>query len=228
MAAASLAVAQLRQADSDLRQAHRDTERERRAAAGGPEPPDAILSRLDALVGEHAARWRAQHAYHVVDSLSAGLETNSDGQTRTVRPKLPHFGHAPLTVLDLIGFAPELAKATLRQLVSTSDYRAGAPIAERQRLLDEIDARLEAIESQHEQLVDEAATAGIEMPYFARVQQRKDAEQARAAREAVERQQRADLEAAVEQAAKAAAAPRATRSAYVESSGATMRSKPEV
>lgn len=196
--------------------------------AGGPEPRADLVARLDEIVDAHARRWQAEHEYGIVSALSAGLQTSSDGRVRPVRPRLPDLAHERLTFGDLAGLLPDAVKAALRAIVERATYEPGAPIGERAHLLDELDARLEAIETEHARLVAEARGAGIEMAYFPRVQARLDSEQARAAREAVERQQRADLEAAVEQAAKAAAAPRATRSAYVESSGATMRSKPEV
>lgn len=196
--------------------------------AGGAEPREDIVARIDGLVDEHARRWQAEHEYGIVSALSGGLHTSADGRVRTVRARLPDLAHERLTFADLAGLLPDAVKARLRAIVSTADYRAGAPLTERQRLLDEIDDRLDRLEMQHARLVDEARGAGIEMPYFPRVQARLDSELARAAREAVERQQRADLEALAEQAAKAAAAPRAVRSGYIASDGATMATRREV
>ncbi len=218
-AAARDALAQLQHAEAALRERHRAALKARKAIGAGLEPAEDIVAALDDIIDAHAARWRAEFADHIIAKLSGSVEAGR------VRPgRVPDFGERAFTVEAFIALAPETAKRAFREIVEATAYRAGAPLAERARLVAETDAEIGAIEREHEALVDTAAAAGVTLAHLPSVQARRDRAAAEAAREAYARQRRAELEAAIEAAPRSRlvnldARPTATRSSYIESGG---------
>ncbi len=218
-AAARDALAQLQRAEATLRERHRAALKSRKAIGAGLEPADDIVAQIDAIVAAHVARWRAEFADHIVAKLSGSVEAGR------VRPgQIPDFGQRAFTVAEFIALAPETAKAAFREIVEQTEYRAGAPLAERARLVAETDAEIGAIEREHEALVEHAAAGGLTLAHLASVQARRDREAAAAAREAYARDRRRELEAAIEAAPRARlvnldARATVTRSSYIESGG---------
>ena len=57
-------------------------------------------------------------------------------------------------------------KASLGAIIDAAKFEAGPPMADRERLLADLDERLADVERQHAQLVDEAAEAGIVLSHM--------------------------------------------------------------
>jgi hypothetical protein len=131
-------------------------------AEAGPRPPAEVIGRFEAWVDELAAYQAREYG--------RGLVVHRFGSVS----KEPGTGApwGPGTELTW-GFAalflgPEL-KQRFADLVRATAYEAGPPAAERPALVERLRGELAQLEAEEEQLVDEAAAAGVTIAHRAPV-----------------------------------------------------------
>lgn len=202
-----------------LREAHRSALVERKRACDGRPPIDEVVANMRRLVDEAAARWGNDRHYSMLIDFGGGMELRTDGSIRERRPQMHSLGNH---VDSLIGLAPGLIKDRLEEILRSQSYEAGAPLADRPRLIAEADVRIREIEDQHSALVDAAAHLNppISLELLPAVRDRREHERIQARREgdrlADERRRQEELDARMAAKEKE---PRGGRSAYIESRG---------
>lgn len=209
-----------RAVELQLREAHTAALAEQKRACDGRPPIDEVVANMRRLVDEAAARWGNDRHYSMLIDFGGGMELRTDGSIQERRPQMHSLQRVSLD--SLIGLAPELVKARLEEILRSQPYEAGAPLADRPRLIAEADVRIREIEDQHETLVNACGQLDppITLRHLTPVQERRDRESLEARREAdrseEERRRAAELDARI--VAKAQE-PRGGRSAYIESRG---------
>jgi hypothetical protein len=220
LAGAKTALVNLHGLDTQLRDAHAAALLQGDRMRNLPPPIDEVLANAERLIDARAAEWAAKNHHEIVWTLGGQIEAQRDGRDELRSASLPQF----LTFREikgeaLVGLFPELLKARLRAIVRTIPYEAGAPLADRPRLLAEQDARIREIEDEHAALVDLAATLDppVRLQFFPAVQARRDADADRLRREQIAQEQRERLEAEINARAEAERGrPRTVRSQYLE------------
>jgi hypothetical protein len=188
--AAREAAAKLTAAERTLRDKHAALVAERQHTWSALVSREETLANAARLVDEASARWQREHAPAWVRTISGTREIRVHGlgtaaeREREVRvpprlPDLPGLLSAPgvLTLDALCGLAPSVVRESLAAMIAaTPDDRFGLPDEARQRRLAELDAAIAEVESQHAELCDGAAEAGLVLELLAPVRQRREAE----------------------------------------------------
>ncbi|MDI6773339.1 MAG: hypothetical protein QME77_12245, partial [bacterium] len=176
-----------------LRAEHAAAEKERQHILGTSPPLEELLAAMEERVDAAAASWMREHGVQLPHTLGPGLEIKSDGSIVSQRSRFPYaLENRPLDFNALCALAPDLVKQQLRRILSAIPYKAGPPLADRTRLLVEADARIAEIERAHEELCDSAAALEppVTLTLLLEVKARREAEQAKADRERVQREAR--------------------------------------
>lgn len=198
--------AALRSASADvatLREQIRTRRRERDAATTAPCPPDEVVARFEAWVDQTGAWWRSE--------TGAGLVMHAFGAA--AGPKSPWGPDATVQWGALCGLFAPMLKQEFGELVRATAYVAGPASAARAGLVERLERELAEVESTEERLIDEAATAGVQIAHRPEVVQRREAERLK--------RERAEAAEVVRLAHEAAINARpawraAARSAYLE------------
>jgi hypothetical protein len=121
------------------------------AEASGPLPPPEVIARFEEAVDATAAYWRREHA--------VGWIVHNLGMAHP--PNVPWAANTSLTwgeACTLLG--PEL-KQRFAALVAATPYQFGPPAVERPALLEQRRAALAQLETEEEQLIEDAAASGV-------------------------------------------------------------------
>lgn len=222
--------------DRELREAITIATEARLRIATAPEPIDVVVDNMRVQVDEYAEAWVDKSRAGILEAFSGALESTPDGTMRVNRPRmfrLPDFGR--LTFNDLVGLAPEVIKMRLEEILRAVHYEAGPPLAERPPLIAEIDARLVALESEHEALVDDAGALDppIALDHLPTVRQRREAAASRALHDAetnaTYQKAESEVDAAYVPRSRAITLPgsegvsRSARSPYIDGAGSRLR-----
>jgi hypothetical protein len=220
LTAARSALGELHELDAELRAEHGRLLKERSRIASSPPPLEEILANMEAAVSATAARWAQEHSWSLLKGFGPGLRLKADGSLVPERPGFPsYFVTNPFTFKDMVGIMPDAVKVRLRQILSSVEYVPGSPMADRERLLAEVDERIRQLEGEHTGLVAEAAGLTPEPVLLAllpSVAAHRAAEQAKADRERAQREARERAAAAVNAQVPA---PRAVASPYLAGGG---------
>jgi hypothetical protein len=211
------AVAQLRASDERFRAEHAALQLERTELIGALAPRETVIANairlVDEIGGARAAEWR----HTLVREIGGDFVEASNGTFRLVSPRFPYLLDNKLALVELCVLAPEAVKASLTRIISAYDFSTSAPIENRPALVAVIDARLRALEDQHEAFVEAAADVGIVLDFMPAVVTRRhhEAEQQKNQQRASE--VRRELEASVNQSR--ASGGGGVFSTYIESGG---------
>jgi hypothetical protein len=155
---------------------------------------DEVVANIHRLVNDKKVEWARSHGVAFVRDLGGHKRMPEGSRTeRYVPPKLPHWGDLSGTLKfeDICGFFPELVKTRLVEVVTASGARFGLPKEDRAAKLAELERSIADLEDQHEQIVKGAAEVGIILQHLEAVQQRIEAAERVAARDAELAAQRA-------------------------------------
>jgi hypothetical protein len=175
---------------AERRRAIAATRAELQRAEAGPRPPAEVIGRFEAWVDELAAYQAREYG--------AGLVVHRFGSVS----KDPGTGApwGPGTAVEwgfLCLFAGDLVKRAFADLVRATPYEAGPPAAARPALVERLRGELAQLEAEEEQLVDEAAAAGVAIAHRPEVTDRRYREQRQREREERAAADRAAREAMV-------------------------------
>jgi hypothetical protein len=215
LTAARSALSELHELDAELRAQHAAALQERSRLTSSPPPLEEVLANMEQVVDRAAAAWAEEHGQSLLRNLGPGLRMKADGALTPERPGFPsYFVTNPFTLTHLVGLAPDIVKQRLRQILSGVEYQPGPATADRERLLVEADAKIAALEHEHEQLVLEAGALEppVTLELLPSVKVRRQKEARRAELTAREREARERAQQAVE----AAVPVRAVRSSYLD------------
>lgn len=184
--------------------------RRRRLIAHGRPPKDEMIARAFAAVDTAGDRAKAYHLAAMLDGVAGKSTTQPDGSFVARPPQLFQLPGA-LGLTELCWLAPDAVKAAFEAAIQAAEYAEGPRLADRPRLLAEINNRIAELEAEHEAIVDAAAGLGITIPLLPAVAQRREDARLREEREAHRRAEQARRETALN----AAAARRGGRSEYL-------------
>ena len=178
--AALSAVTLVNEKNAEMRARHDALTRERKNVAAARSSKVEILSQIDKLVDEAAAKFVERYSSSFAAALGGGEELQSGTDRIRIRhPALPRWGASgPVDIEDIPGLMPELYRARLRAIVEGGNLKYGLPKAERVKRLAAIDAELASIETGHTSLVESAAELGIKFDLLPTVVKQREREEA--------------------------------------------------
>jgi hypothetical protein len=181
---------------------------ERDHAQDGPLPRPEVLTRFNQSIDAMAAYQAKEHVESLVVHHFGAAPHRTEG-----RP--PWVANTPVSWGFLALFCGDLLKARFAELAAAVEYVPGPPAAARAALVARLEGELAELEAQEEQLIDQAAEAGVAIEHRAEVLERRQNEQRRAQLTEQAEAGRREREAAVN-AGHATRASRVTRSSYLE------------
>jgi len=198
---------------TELRRRIDETRAELEHARGAAVPVEKIVeARIPQAVREAAEEWRARYGSSLIHGPGRLGDPGLNG-----RVKLLWSWHEPISFGALAAADPAYAGDLLLALVRGTEYRPGAPSAERPALIARLEAELAELEETEERLIDEAAAAGVSIAHRAEVITRRQEEQLERDREERRIADRKRRQEAVD--ARHARRARGGRSKYLESGG---------
>jgi hypothetical protein len=149
------ALADVHDTETEIRAEHQAAQQERQRILSSLPPRTEVLAWLQAEVGRLGAAWREAHGPGVVAACRPA-EIAMAGS-----PLASALGGGVLELGAVCALMPGVMETGLANLVDAVAFEEGPPLAERPRLLRELDARLVDLEAQHTALCDRAAELDI-------------------------------------------------------------------
>jgi hypothetical protein len=170
------AVRDVSRSEQDIRASHASEQEQRRKLLDSTASPAEWKAEIDRLIDARADAVTTRTIIPIVEGMAPRLE----GQPPyALRPgEMSVWALDPVSVDDLIGIFPDLFRAMFHALVDAHATADQSTIADRRRRVEAADARIDRIEREHEEFVNEAAalTPPVTFELLPGVQAKRDVE----------------------------------------------------